>query len=357
MAIAGGLYLFFAGFYLLARKRLLLTIPTAKVRSAALGVVEVNGSAAGPYTMPAPITGKPCFLYQATAWQRLEPEKQEWKKVTDETLHLPFFVDDSTGQLLVEPLGADFDLQCDFCQEYDASSFLSNMNDVPPRVSAFLSRHGIVPAGRVRIEERLIKPEDAVFVVGTLTENPGIEVRAVSPRQETRTEARRGSERTELSKQTLNPEIIRLKSDAVPSSARDMSQQGKIAAALNRAGIANPEALSVGGVQHQSLAVDEKPASGSFSVGDGGYASETSVERSHAGKRNTAQDAVEPSDFDLTPAVVLMKGTTDPTFVISYHSSKELATGLGWKSFAMIWGGAAIMMIGVYVLLAHKGLL
>ncbi len=52
-----------------------------------------------------------------------------------------------------------------------------------------------------------------------------------------------------------------------------------------------------------------------------------------------------------------MKGTTDPTFVISYHSSKELATGLGWKSFAMIWGGAAIMMIGVYVLLAHKGLL
>src|SRR5664279_3558217 len=63
VAIAGGLYFFFVGFRLLARKRLLLTTPTSKIRSAALGLVEVNGMAAGPYTMPAPITGKPCFLY------------------------------------------------------------------------------------------------------------------------------------------------------------------------------------------------------------------------------------------------------------------------------------------------------
>jgi hypothetical protein len=67
VAIAGGLYFFVSGFRLLARKRLLLTTPTSKIRSAALGLVEVNGMAAGPYTMPAPITGKPCFLYHTTA--------------------------------------------------------------------------------------------------------------------------------------------------------------------------------------------------------------------------------------------------------------------------------------------------
>jgi len=67
VAIAGGLYFFFFGFRLLARKRLLLTTPTSKIRSAALGLVEVNGLAAGPYTMSAPITGKPCFLYHTTA--------------------------------------------------------------------------------------------------------------------------------------------------------------------------------------------------------------------------------------------------------------------------------------------------
>ena len=107
LAIAGGLYFFVSGFRLLARKRLLLTTPTSKIRSAAMGLVEVNGMAAGPYTIPAPITGKPCFLYHTTVWQQREGKNVEWDKIADETLHLPFFIDDSTGQLLVEPLGAD----------------------------------------------------------------------------------------------------------------------------------------------------------------------------------------------------------------------------------------------------------
>ena len=75
IAIAGGLYFFFAGFRLLARKRLLLTTPTSKIRSAALGLVEVNGVADGPYTISAPITGKPCFLYHTTAWEQRAGKK------------------------------------------------------------------------------------------------------------------------------------------------------------------------------------------------------------------------------------------------------------------------------------------
>ena len=107
LAIAGGLYFFFVGFRMLSRKRVLLSTPTSKIRSAAMGLVEVNGMATGPYTMPAPFTGKPCFLYHTTAWQRREGKEKQWEKVVDETLHVPFFVDGSTGQLLIEPLGAE----------------------------------------------------------------------------------------------------------------------------------------------------------------------------------------------------------------------------------------------------------
>jgi len=127
VAIAGGLYFFFVGFQLLARKRLLLTTPTSRIRSAALGLVEVNGVAAGPYTMSAPSPAKPCFLYHATAWQQRAGRKQEWKKVAEETLHLPFFLDDSTGQLLIEPLGVGLDLHCDYREEYAASSLSSGV--------------------------------------------------------------------------------------------------------------------------------------------------------------------------------------------------------------------------------------
>ena len=341
VAIAGGLYFFVSGFRLLARKRLLLTTPTSKIRSAAMGLVEVNGMAAGPYTMPAPITGKPCFLYHTTAWQQRDAKKDEWDKVADETLHLPFFIDDSTGQLLVEPLGADLDVHRDFREEYTASFFSSNFSlgedGVPPRVSVFLSRHGIIPARRLRIEERSIKPEDALFIAGTLTENPGVQVRSFSPRSD----YSHNSAPNNSSEQLPAPQIIRLPNGSTPSSTQEMTQQAKIAAALTRAGITKPEAWSAAGVPYQTVAVEENAPPTPVSA------------------HNSAHDEAQskPSDFNLTPPVVLMKGENNPTFVISFRSQKEFVSALAWKSAAMVWGGAAITLLGLYILLLQAGLL
>jgi len=372
VAIVGGLYFFFLGFQLLARKRLLLATPTSKVRSAALGLVEVNGIAAGPHTMPAPITGRPCFLYHTTAWQQRADKKQEWQKVADETLHLPFFIDDGTGQLLIEPLGADLDLHRDFREEYASSffssTFFSNEVSVPPRISVFLSRHGIVPARRLRIEERLIKPEDALFIAGTLTENPGVAVRPFSPREVRIDErmdlhmddARMYDSRADnpsnssdnFSGQLPAQQVIRLQSGVDPSTTPEMSQQAKIAAALTRAGITKPEAWSAAGVPHQSVAVQENAPPEPVSGPD-----EQSLPEDRRHEDHRSEDQPEPSGFNLTPPVVLMKGANDPTFVISFRSQKEFVSALAWKSGAMVWGGAAITLLGLYMLLAQMELL
>jgi hypothetical protein len=347
LAIVGGLYFFVSGFRLLARKRLLLTTPTSKIRSAAMGLVEVNGMAAGPYTMPAPITGKPCFLYHTTAWQQRDGKKEGWDRVADETLHLPFFIDDSTGQLLVEPLGADLDLHRDFREEYSASFFSSNFSlgedGVPPRVSVFLSRYGIVPARRLRIEECSIKPEDALFIAGTLTENPGVQVRSFSPRSD----YSHNSAPNNSSEQLPAPQIIRLPNGSAPSSTQEMTQQAKIAAALSRAGITKPEAWSAAGVPYQTIAVEENaPPAPVFT---------TAKARLHEERQH--EDQPKPSDFNLTPPVVLMKGENNPTFVISFRSQKEFVSALAWKSAAMVWGGAAITLLGLYMLLLQMELL
>jgi hypothetical protein len=339
IAVAGGLYFFGAGFHLLARKRLLLATPTSRIGSAALGLVEVNGMAAGPHTMPAPITGKPCFLYHATVWQQRQGRSRDWEKLVDETLHLPFFIADSTGQLLVEPLGADLDLLRDFREEYDASFFSSNLDDLPPCVRSFLSRHGIVPARSLRIEERLIKPGDATFIAGTIAENPGIEVRPYSPREASRRDASRNDRQSPaLDNSPEQPQIIRLVPGAAPSTAQQMSQQAKIAAALTRAGITKPEAWAAAGVPYQPIAVEENPPPAALTA---------------ASELRLHEDQTASSDFNLTPPVVLMKGANDPTFVISFRSQKEFVAALALKSAAMIWGGAAITLLGVYVLLAQ----
>ncbi|HEX8872771.1 MAG TPA: GIDE domain-containing protein, partial [Candidatus Acidoferrum sp.] len=247
-----------------------------------------------------------------------------------ETLHLPFFIDDSTGQLLVEPMGADLDLHRDFREEYASSFFSSRLDEIPPRVRAFLSRNGVVPSRRLRIEERAIKPGDALFIAGTLTENPGVQVRPLSPPS--------GPQRSALSyssERAPAPEVIRLSSGSTPASTQEMSQQAKIAAALSRAGITKPEAWAAAGVPYQSVAVEENapPAPGSAPKPD------------------------KSADFNLTPPVVLMKGMNNSTFVISFRSQKEFVSALAWKSAAMVWGGAAIAILGLYTLLAQMALL
>jgi hypothetical protein len=47
-----------------------------------------------------------------------------------------------------------------------------------------------------------------------------------------------------------------------------------------------------------------------------------------------------------------MKGANDPTFVISFRSQKEFVGALTWKSAGMVWGGSAITLLGLYMLLA-----
>jgi hypothetical protein len=68
VGFCAGIGLFIYGFRLLQRRRLILDTPFSKIRSAAMGMVEVSGQAVGPYTMVAPITARPCYYYRTQVW-------------------------------------------------------------------------------------------------------------------------------------------------------------------------------------------------------------------------------------------------------------------------------------------------
>ncbi len=339
IGIAGGLYLFVRGFRLLARKRLLLNTPTSKIRSASLGLVEIGGLATGPYTMPAPITGKACFLYQTTVWQERDSGKDHnWEKVAEESLHVPFFLDDSTGQLLVAPDGAELDLHRDFREEY-SSSFFSTLDEVPAAVGNFLARHGVEPRRKIRVEERCIKPENALFIVGTLAGNPGLEVRPFPLTTAEKPGLLLKRDGPRHSPAAPPPEIVRL-SEPAASTLGDMTQQSKIAAALTKAGITSPGAWAAAGVPC-GVAVAETPRVQQVSVNK---------------ESQLGNPEYEPA-FDFTPPVVLMKGENNSAFLISWRSQQDFVRSLAWKSAAMIWGGAGLTLLGIYVLLAQLEML
>jgi hypothetical protein len=357
VGLCAGIYLFIQGFRLLQRRRLIVDTPISKIRSASLGMVELSGLAAGPYTMPAPITTRACYYYRTIAWEyKQQGKNKQWVEVAAESMHVSFFLDDNTGKVLVVPRGADLDLHRDFQQEF-CDGFFTTKEEAPPNVRDFLLRHGVSTRNKIKVEEFCIKPKNALFVLGTLDENSGLALtdQPIVDEQHNTPSLRAlfgglqsadfdhaalaftmgatgGSDakleeylakRVGIANQPApsapRREVIRLSSNSAPTKASDMDQQQKVAAALVKAGISNPAAWAAAGI---------KPAAAVASAAAG-----------------------NSENFDSHPPVVLMKGKNNPTFIISWRSQRELAKSLGWKCALMIWGGPVLALASLYVLL------
>ncbi len=58
------------GFYLLRMKRKIENTPTSRIRSVAMGMVEVKGKAIRKYALVSPMTQTPCVFYRLTRYRR-----------------------------------------------------------------------------------------------------------------------------------------------------------------------------------------------------------------------------------------------------------------------------------------------
>ena len=379
VGFCAGIGLFIYGFRLLQRRRLILDTPFSKIRSAAMGMVEVSGLAVGPYTMSAPITARPCYYYRTLVWEwKQRGKNKQWVKVAGECMHVPFFVDDNTGRVLVDPRGADLDLHRDFEQEF-CDSFFTTKEPAPSNVSSFLLRHGIVSNNKIKVEEYCIKPKNSLFLLGTLAENPGIEVTA-QPVRDAESGSSFSAQGFSLSLNSLSfstagdddgfnagsfsqrlaapspasPQVIRLSQGPGSANSSDMTQQQRVAAALMKAGISNPAAWATAGVTQHGLSGSGLSGAGLSGAGTQVMTDQVMSDASAAG--GSASATTQADGFDLRPPVVLMKGVNNKTFLISWQSQQEIARSLGWKCTLMIWGGPALALVSLYFFLGIKNL-
>jgi E3 ubiquitin ligase len=347
MAVVGagaGVYLFYRGFRLLQRRRLILNTPSSKIRSASMGLVEINGLATGARVITSPIKQVDCFYYRSMAWElRQQGKNRKWVKIAEESLHVPFYIDDGSGTLLVDPNGAEMDLHCDFREEYNHSIF-SGGAEVTGPVGQFLSRHGADFARQLKVEEYCIKPKNFLFVLGTLAQNPAMSAESdhmASLAATAGATTAPGHTRPFVNAAGLPllganyRQIVHLQPESTPAGT-DINQQQRISAALIQAGITNPAAWAVAGVTPQEGAqVKPYPDAGA----------NRSLAKENASFTNAA--------LDPHPPVVLMKGTHDPAYFISWRSQRDVVNSLGWKSALMIWGGPALTLFCIYLLLAN----
>jgi hypothetical protein len=328
-----GLYLFRRGFLMLQHKRLIQNTPLSKIRSASMGLVEVSGMAKGPQTIRAGITGEPCYYYRARAWQQSDSgNKGEWEQVADETVGVPFFVDDGSGRMLIYPQGARLDVHRNFREEYGGSIFASR-DLVPESVRKFLLRHGIFPSGMIRLEQHCILPGFPLFVFGTLGENPEKNpwppgLQAGAPPNSPSTPA--------------NP-VQSLPRSGAPSSSPIMTT------------VTTKHAFTLGGLVNVSRSVVTMPVQ-MASPEPGGRASQSGPANQVAhspGDRNAHEADTE--EFDLHPRAAITKGDHNQLFTISSQSKREVVFSLEWEAIACIWGGPILALLSIYVLIVSWG--
>lgn len=93
------------GFACLRLKRFIEDTPTSRIRSLAMGLVEVHGRALRRYALVAPMTQGACVWYRLRKYRR--DSNNRWTQTSESSSgHVPFVLDDGSGQVVVDPAGA-----------------------------------------------------------------------------------------------------------------------------------------------------------------------------------------------------------------------------------------------------------
>jgi hypothetical protein len=133
-----GWLLAYAGVNRYRQRSLVADTPTSKVRSLAMGRVELEGTVEPlGETFPAPFSGQECVLYRYSIEQYYEDDhgNDEWQPAESGVQIRAFYLNDGTGRVMVGPANANLDVRTNV---YEVGAGEAD----PPAVREFLrNRH------------------------------------------------------------------------------------------------------------------------------------------------------------------------------------------------------------------------
>jgi hypothetical protein len=154
----------FGCFSRLRRDRFIADTPLVRIRSAAQGYVRVAGIARSPpdETLRSPLTDRPCVWwdYQVEAREENAKGEAEYRTIEKATSVTPFVLNDSDGECLVGPVGAEVTAT--------SNERWSGMSRHPGGAPVSHSILGLVGQDDYRFHERLITPGTPLSVLGEL---------------------------------------------------------------------------------------------------------------------------------------------------------------------------------------------
>ena len=157
------------------KKTLIENIPTSKIRSLAMGLVEIHGNVK-PFnnqTLKSPFSNKDCVLYEYKIEEyRTSDKHSHWVTRRRGIESVPFYLQDNTGQVLVDPKGAQIDIP----RQVQLESGFGR--DPPKQVLRYLEVEQISYENlfginkRMRFTESFVIPNQSLYIMGTADDNP-----------------------------------------------------------------------------------------------------------------------------------------------------------------------------------------
>ncbi|MCK5581564.1 MAG: hypothetical protein KAJ18_09875 [Candidatus Omnitrophica bacterium] len=281
---------FFWGFMRLRRKRLIENIPTSKIQSLAMGLVELTGKAKSKNPFKSPFQSVDCVYYRYTVEKYVRRNKSShWVTVAKgDSNHSPFILDDETGEVMVFPKHAELMIP----KSYQFQTGWGR--GIPSNVEAFLQRNSIRYKGlfgnhTLRFTEWIIVNHGQAYILGTATP---------------------AREQIRAHKEKLMERLRILKANPNRMKEIDLNQDGEISEEEWALAVAHEE---------EKLIEDELS-----------------------------------KESDTAIQAVIKRGEGEKIFIISSQSQKDLLGKLAMESGLGIYGGAALAVACAFYLIAHR---
>ncbi len=338
LGIGAGIVTFYKGFRSFREYKVLADTPRMPIRSVPMGFVHVHGKAESANVLTSPISKTPCCFYRVDIEQwKTHDRSSGWEHVCTDADGYKFYVVDDTGRVLVDAHSAEYDL--------------------PETKEREVNSHAASAAALGGVTDAELLNYISYARVHHMTD-------AVSTWLDKRVDQK-------LQQGVLDPQKQQglLAFQQILHALPDVQKTGRLPVGLMeqvlsaRGPLADPErearrqmalqhlkmAEAMPAIPMADLGMQNQPAEGRFRLkeylvlpGQEYFVSGTCVEN--------------PAPQDAHDRNLIVKGHTEPTFLISSRSDQQATKQVERGSFKMVALGAGLTLVCLALLLGHLGL-
>jgi hypothetical protein len=168
--ICAGIFAIAHGMRHVWRQRMVRTKLVSKVESLRKGPAEIQGRSAEFKSLTSPLQGRPCVYWRyLVEIYRRGYRSGEWVTLEERRSAEPFYLEDTTGRILVDPHGVELEIPMTLHRD------TSNGGTLPASCAKFARDKGLLATSAalnqgLRFTEWTIHAGEPLFVFGTVTE-------------------------------------------------------------------------------------------------------------------------------------------------------------------------------------------